>query len=171
MSQAQYWKELPGNISGNPAKTFFATREGNIVRNANLETVWHGGWGGAPMIEILSYPPGGAWYNCPNGGRYFLDWLPFPTGYTPPSPPKPPEDPDDPVPDDPDPPTPPDEPPIVPPSDPDDPEDPAPEDEKAFMRQEWEWVTIGYDKDGNHFLERKLVTQWYEKVATLEEGG
>ncbi len=163
------WIELPGNITGNPTKMFYARQDGALVRNGNYEIVWdqyHTNWSNPSpiLLEIAPSPPGGAWYNCPNGGRYFLDWLPYPNGYQP----NYPTDPDDP---DPDPPTPPDEPPIVPPADPDDPEDPAPEDEKEFMRQEWEWVTIGYDKDGNHFLERKLVTQWYEKVATLEEGG
>lgn len=152
MTTTLYKRDLPGNISGDPKKCFHYLHPSGWIRNGLSEVIATPTWTPPrPSYPIAILPEGGAWYDCPNGGRYFLDWLPWGSGYI---------DPD----------APPDEPPIVPPADPDDPEDPT-EDEKDFMRQEWEWVTIGYDKDGNQFLERKLVTQWYEKVATLEEGG
>jgi hypothetical protein len=42
--------------------------------------------------------------------------------------------------------------------------------DKPFMRREIESVSMGYNRDGSQFAERKLVIQWYEKVATLSGG-
>lgn len=165
-SGAIYTHELPGNITSDTKKTFIYTYPGGLIRDATMSIRFGPANPGYP-ITILPAPGGGAWYDCPNGGRYFLDWLPWGVGYRPPGPDEPDPTPTptpDPEPDEPDP-TPPDEPPITP-IDPDPEPDPD-EDEKDFMRQEWEYVDIGYDKDGNHVLKRTLITQWYEKVATL----